>query len=63
MCVIKLHAFIYFLRPPPLSGTVRILSFSVPPPPPTSMTMSLVWRIPLVLPHPRKDPNPMLGKF
>jgi hypothetical protein len=28
MCVIKLHAFIYFLRPPPWSGTTRN-SFSV----------------------------------
>jgi hypothetical protein len=24
MCVIKLHAFIYFLRPPPWSGTVSL---------------------------------------
>ncbi len=27
MCVIKLHAFIYFLRPPPWSGTIRVQWF------------------------------------
>ncbi len=27
MCVIKLHAFIYFLRPPPWSGTLLIWNF------------------------------------
>ncbi len=30
MCVIKLHAFIYFLRPPPWSGTIPMTHNSMP---------------------------------
>ncbi len=35
MCVIKLHAFIYFLRPPPWSGTPSLWEASHSPSPPS----------------------------